>query len=1206
HPAAWWISGLIRAEREHCCDDLAVKLCNNAVTYVTALAALEELRAGPTLTVAATGGSLLSRIRRIAVGSDNVSHRSTRWGASLIALAVIASLGLTTYFALHANDDPKPTAEQTTTTLPNDETKDSKLGGIQRRSASFEPIQGEVVDAVSGKPIKGATVRFRIFEKLPFDSRGKDKPLAELVFRNVGRYTFQLPETVNVQTKLFVERFAVHPDYQSLGAIGQGFYFLPKTSSSHARDSIRQVKMVPGKVVTGLVLDLDGQPARGIAVTSGIYRDGWQNGCEHKTTTDAKGRYRMVVPENGGRGRLYVIPNHAAAVSRAITEEFGEQQVFQLRPGTRLFGRVTDADGKGVAGVALRADGSDRVPWRYAMTDADGRYSFPPIQYGTYVVDVYDEGRFRELPKNGVRLPDVFLPQVVELPKTAPTEQRLDFHPTESVRMTARFTTSDNQPLSDRVLSISGVANNVPWWGRLREVANQPGLYELRVPRGFAGRFNENADNGGFLRITREAADGKSVPEQHVTDFDKDGISFHVVRMKPSSVTLRPTFDGKPIKTNWPRNYPQFANANDAQQLGARLPSSQSRMMEEGGIWFDAHPDIDLVLKLEVDGYKLWQKSVRIPEEENQVIEVPLVPDNAGAGREIPAPALGSNARLPNSGEEANLTSKTRVAETSLPAEQPTASASLSIKYDMPGAEAETRIYVERIDTEFESKHGRREEFGNEEYAGVRFSRLKNGDSLTIEKLPAGNYLVARYRLVDIVREGTGKALKSVYLDRQWIELAEHETKSVSLLRRKGQPISGRVVVPDDLNVNTVVVYVTSENARVGSTYHNLDHRDVIHFDGVNVDSDGKFNTEPLPPGRYKVIVEGYANHNLAASGVILPSWEGAADVIVTESTAPASIEVALTREFDREAWFKGQVAAANARSNTAIPLDQSVQLADVVREFNAKNKELEQGLDQPALTEDEVVAVLKRDEWKPENTLLNEKEIAAFKADAKSQRLPKGSSLQVLTEGRTDTFSYRKLWQVKLMLPAIGHDGFVGLTIRDTEVAQETIDPKQVAWGKPDALGLSLGVYLSPKKEKYAIGERVKLRLFVRNDGNQTVNNLTFYNVSWPKPKDFNVTDQTGAVVAVGNVHDEQWGLQWVAGARAGRLAPGDAHTFNVPFELAIGGDAPSKLVGRVIDARPGQKLSLRVREHNGNDRDRKEGEPEPESGSREFSVAE
>ena len=29
HPAVWWLSGRIRAEREHCCDDLAVEVCGD-------------------------------------------------------------------------------------------------------------------------------------------------------------------------------------------------------------------------------------------------------------------------------------------------------------------------------------------------------------------------------------------------------------------------------------------------------------------------------------------------------------------------------------------------------------------------------------------------------------------------------------------------------------------------------------------------------------------------------------------------------------------------------------------------------------------------------------------------------------------------------------------------------------------------------------------------------------------------------------------------------------------------------------------------------------------------------------------------------------------------------------------------------------------------------------------------------------------------
>ncbi|MGQ0633472.1 MAG: M56 family metallopeptidase [Planctomycetaceae bacterium] len=67
HPAVWWVSSVIREEREHCCDDLAIAVCGDRTAYALALAVMEELRAGtPALAAAASGGSLLKRNRRIA------------------------------------------------------------------------------------------------------------------------------------------------------------------------------------------------------------------------------------------------------------------------------------------------------------------------------------------------------------------------------------------------------------------------------------------------------------------------------------------------------------------------------------------------------------------------------------------------------------------------------------------------------------------------------------------------------------------------------------------------------------------------------------------------------------------------------------------------------------------------------------------------------------------------------------------------------------------------------------------------------------------------------------------------------------------------------------------------------------------------------------------------------------------------------------
>lgn len=280
---------------------------------------------------------------------------------------------------------------------------------------------------------------------------------------------------------------------------------------------------------------------------------------------------------------------------------------------------------------------------------------------------------------------------------------------------------------------------------------------------------------------------------------------------------------------------------------------------------------------------------------------------------------------------------------------------------------------------------------------------------------------------------------------------------------------------------------------------------------------------------------------------------------------------------------------------------DENVSLADLVRDFNAENRKLQRGLDQPPLTEDEVVAAIQRSQWKPGERNRSEREFAVFKSVAQTRQLPKEAYFAVWTSEEPSTFVVHHLWSIQLFLPSLDGDGFDGFSIRHTKLQEEQIDPKSVAWGKPDADGLSLGMYLAPKKDKYQVGERVRLRLFVRNGGTKTVP-VTFANTSHPTPA---VTDQLGAKVAVRM--GDHWSEKWISGFIGGlELGPGDTHAFRVPFELGIGGAGTNKLIGRVIDARPGQTLQLKVREANGNNRTRVDDEPEPESGIVTFAVAE
>lgn len=100
HPAVWWLSRRIRTEREHCCDDLAVSLCGDPVTYAGALADLEEMVSASAasrahrrrqLVMAADGGSLLQRVRRL-LGAPCHAGREPGWLAGSAAIVVMLSI----------------------------------------------------------------------------------------------------------------------------------------------------------------------------------------------------------------------------------------------------------------------------------------------------------------------------------------------------------------------------------------------------------------------------------------------------------------------------------------------------------------------------------------------------------------------------------------------------------------------------------------------------------------------------------------------------------------------------------------------------------------------------------------------------------------------------------------------------------------------------------------------------------------------------------------------------------------------------------------------------------------------------------------------------------------------------------------------------------------------------------------------------------
>jgi beta-lactamase regulating signal transducer with metallopeptidase domain len=91
HPAVWWVNRVIRNEREHCCDDIAVEACGNAHDYARALAQLEESRSASVWAMAANGGVLTLRIGRL-LGIKRAARGMSAAGMALIGGLCVAGV----------------------------------------------------------------------------------------------------------------------------------------------------------------------------------------------------------------------------------------------------------------------------------------------------------------------------------------------------------------------------------------------------------------------------------------------------------------------------------------------------------------------------------------------------------------------------------------------------------------------------------------------------------------------------------------------------------------------------------------------------------------------------------------------------------------------------------------------------------------------------------------------------------------------------------------------------------------------------------------------------------------------------------------------------------------------------------------------------------------------------------------------------------
>ncbi|GGH32109.1 hypothetical protein GCM10007423_21430 [Dyadobacter endophyticus] len=130
NPGILWISGLIREERENCCDDMALRHSGNQTTYIRALLAFREYQLGENVYELAFSGKsgIVQRAKRIA------SRTNSTLGAAEKTILLMAMFAFFTFSVLFAHSGGRQSGGR-------------QSGGRQSGNTQIVPQKGNVKQA---------------------------------------------------------------------------------------------------------------------------------------------------------------------------------------------------------------------------------------------------------------------------------------------------------------------------------------------------------------------------------------------------------------------------------------------------------------------------------------------------------------------------------------------------------------------------------------------------------------------------------------------------------------------------------------------------------------------------------------------------------------------------------------------------------------------------------------------------------------------------------------------------------------------------------------------------------------------------------------------------------------------------------------------------------------------------------------------------